>query len=78
MIIGTFEHIDGSYVGMIDTLKGSIAVPIRPQEPGLDYLVIAHGQGSSLNREVLCIFTQHDNAILISIALDMFVHPTID
>jgi uncharacterized protein (DUF736 family) len=39
MIIGKFEHIDGSYVGMIDTLNGSIATTIHPQERGPDYLV---------------------------------------
>ena len=39
MIIGTFELVDGSYVGMIDTLNGSIATTIHPQERGPDYLV---------------------------------------
>ena len=39
MIIGKFELIDGSYVGMIDTLNGSIATTIHPQERGPDYLV---------------------------------------
>jgi len=39
MILGTFELIDGSYVGMIDTLNGSIATTIHPQERGPDYLV---------------------------------------
>jgi hypothetical protein len=33
MIIGTFEQIDGSYVGMIDTLNGSVAATIHPQQP---------------------------------------------
>ena len=39
MIIGTFELVDGSYIGMIDTLNGSIATTIHPQERGPDYLV---------------------------------------
>lgn len=39
MIVVKFELIDGSYVGMIDTLNGSIATTIHPQERGPDYPV---------------------------------------
>ncbi len=43
MTMGKFECIDGSYAGMIDTLNGSIAATIHPQERRPDYLVNSAG-----------------------------------
>jgi uncharacterized protein (DUF736 family) len=70
MIIGNFELVDGSYLGLIEMLGTSTTAVFKAQERGPDYVIVCPQQGSDIEFGAAWKRTSRDRKPYLSVRLD--------
>jgi len=75
MIIGNFELVDGSYVGLIEAIGTSTPAVFKAQERGPDYRIVGVQTGRDIEFGAAWKRTSRDRKPYLSVRLDSPILP---